>query len=346
MLISKTSNRKEQVDNNFQYTENEAKEVTSVLEGSFQQICNYAMYDLEKTEDMAQGLLDFINLRDKFSTDDRIRVLRRRLTQYFYEIYELVFLKACKDNNVPKVIDLFLKYGFLDERLLTTDQLRELYFLDDELLKQTGLCKVYDIKSWLLCVYNGEKEPSKNEFDQEYPDWLRNNRKRGEITEEGEKDALVNPVLRVKYEMQNMFRYNSKVVNGQFSTFVPFLWGESIVKGFQNMLLTPKRVNETIQNLLEIDYSVFHREIMYVNQQKGIAKEYVMQPVYPDIILMPVMGFHGVMWQEITGKKKSREGRFIFPIFVDANFNDMMIKVLGKFRWELCRSIQEMPGIT
>ncbi len=340
MLISKTSNRKEQVDNNFQYTESESKEVTSVLEGSFQQICNYAMYDADKTEDMTQGLLDFVNLRDKFSTDDRIRVLRRRLTQHFYEIYELVFLKACKDMNVPKVIDLFLKYGYLDERLLTTDQLRELYFLDEELLKQSGICKVYDIKSWLLCVYNGEKEPSKNEFDQEYPDWLRNNRKRGEITEEGERDALTNPVLRVKYEMQNMFRYNSKVVNGQFSTFVPFLWGESIVKGFQNMLLTPKRVNDTIKELLEIDYSVFHREIMYVNQQKGIAKEYVMQPVYPDIILMPVMGFHGVMWQEITGKKKSREGRFIFPIFIDANFNDMLIKVLGKFRWELCRSIQ------
>jgi hypothetical protein len=106
------------------------------------------------------------------------------------------------------------------------------------------------------------------------------------------------------------------------------------------MLLTPERVNTAINNLLEIDYSIFHREVLYVNQAKGIAKEYVMKPVYPDIVLMPVMGYNGVMWQEITGKKKSREGRFIFPIFADANLNDILIKVFGKFRWELCRSIQ------
>lgn len=340
MLISKSSNRKEQVDNNFQYTENETREVTKALEGALQQICTYALYDTEKADDMAQGILDFINLRDKYSTDDRIRILRRRLTQHFYELYELVYLKACKDGNVPRVIDLFLKYGLLDERLLTADQLRELYFLDEEQFKQTGPCKVYDIKAWLTAIYKGEKEPSKNEFDQDYVDWLRNNRKRGEITEEAEREALVNPVLRVKYEMQNMFRYNSKVVNGQFSTFVPFLWGDSIIKSFTNMLLTPQNLNTAVNNLLEIDCSVFHREILYVNQAKGIAKEYVMQPVYPDIILMPVMGYHGVMWQEITGKKKSREGRFIFPIFADANVKDMLIKVLGKFRWELCRTIQ------
>lgn len=340
MLISRTSNRKEQVDNNFQYSENENKEVTEKLEDALKQICTYALYDMEKAEDFAQGVLDFINLRDKYTTDDRIRALRRKLTQHFYEVYEPVFLKACKSEQIPKAVDLFLKYGFLDERLLSADQLRELYFLDNAPKEQSGPCKVYDIKTWLTCIYKGEKEPSKNEFDQEYVDWLRNNRKRGEITDEGEKEALTNPILKVKYEMQNMFRYNTRVVNGQFSTFVPFLWGDSIVKSFQNMLLTAGSVNAAIGKLLEIDYSIFHREILYVNQEKGIAKEYVMKPVYPDIILMPVLGYNGVMWQEITGKKKSREGRFILPIFADANINDILVKVFGKFRWELCRSIQ------
>ncbi len=339
-LISKSSNRKEQVDNNFLYTENEAKEVSEVLDASLQQICTYALYDHEKAEELSNGILDFINLRDKFSTDDRIRILRRKLTQHFYELYESVYLKACKEATPPKVIDLFLKYGFLDERLLSTEQLRELYFLDNEAEEDAGPCKVYDIKSWLTSIYKGEKEPSKNEFDQEYPDYLRSNRKRGELTEDQERDALTNPVLKVKYEMQNMFRYNTRVVNGQFSTFVPFLWGESIVKSLQSLKLNSKRFNETMKTLLDIDYSVFHREVLYVNPAKGITKEYLMQPVYPDIILMPVLGYNGVMWQEITGKKKSREGRFIFPILVDANLNDMLIKVLGRFRWELCRSIQ------
>ena len=48
------------------------------------------------------------------------------------------------------------------------------------------------------------------------------------------------------------------------------------------------------------------------------------------------------MWQEVGGKNKGTPGRFCFPAFTNGNIDDMMVKVVGRFRWELCRCIQGM----
>jgi len=338
-LLSKSSNRKEQMENNFKYTESEVKEVTEELKDSLAQILNYSGQSKEKSEEFKQAIVDYINLKDKMSTDDTARVLRKKLMVHFYEVYELVFLKSCTERAIPKVIDLFLKYAYMDERMLSGEQLRELYYIDEE-EEDFGSCPVYNIKSWLTCILKGEKEPSKNEFDQDYVDMLREKKKRGEITIEEEKQALENPVQKVLYEMRNMFRYNHRLVNGQISTFVPFLFGDNVVKGFKTLLATKRKVNEAVNELLEIDYSIFHREILYVNPEKKIVKEYIMKQVFPDIILLPTVGYNGVMWQEITGKRKSNEGRFMLPVFIEGSLKDILVKLFGKFRWELCRTIQ------
>ncbi|QHQ60366.1 hypothetical protein Ana3638_05925 [Anaerocolumna sedimenticola] len=340
LLLSKNSSRKEQVENNFQYTQSELQQMSEGFNDSLKQIQLYGERDDEKTEELNQLILDFINLKDKFSTDDRIRVLRRKIMQHYYELYERVFFKALNDKEVPRIIDLFLKYGFLDERLLSKEQLKELYYLEEEPSKDEGPCKVYNIKEWLINIYKGAKEPSKNEFDLDYADMLRDRRKKAEITEAQEKELLTNQKEKVTYEINNMFRYNHRVVSGQISTFVPFLWGENMFKGMKQLLVSAETVNRTINELLEIDYSVFHREVMYVNAEKGISKEYILKQVFPDIILMPTLGYNGVMWQEITGKRKSNEGRFVLPKFSDVGIKDILIKLLGRFRWELCRSIQ------
>src|SRR5699024_7999213 len=52
------------------------------------------------------------------------------------------------------------------------------------------------------------------------------------------------------------------------------------------------------------------------------------------------IGVNSVMWQEIDGKKRDTSGRFLFPIFNEGDLEDMFIKALGRFRFELCRTIQ------
>lgn len=51
-------------------------------------------------------------------------------------------------------------------------------------------------------------------------------------------------------------------------------------------------------------------------------------------------GHNGSMWQEISGKKRDTPGRFVLPSFTVENFQNIMIKLVGAFRWELCRTVQ------
>jgi len=340
ILLSKNSDRKDQVIDQFQYTTNEIQEVNSQLINSLKQILLYANLDTEKSNKLEEFMLDFINLKDKYSADDGVRTLRKKIVDQFYELYEIVFFRAYHDKEVPRVIDLFLKYGFMDERLLTKEQLKELYYLEDEKQEEIGPCHIYNMKDWLIHIYEGDKEPSKNEFDLDYKEMLRERRKKVEITEIEEKALQFDFTKKVNYEIHNMFRYNHRLVNGQITTFIPFLCGVNMIQGIRKLFVTGSRANLAIQELLEIDYSVFHRESMYVNNEKGIAKEYIMKQVFPDIILMPTVGYNAVMWQEITGRRKSSEGRFLLPIFTELSVKDLLIKVFGRFRWELCRSIQ------
>lgn len=340
LLLSKKSGRKEQVNNNFLYTENEVNEVLTNLAESFSQIHDFAGTTLEKKEELLKYIMDYMNLKDKRGIEDTSRTLRRKIMNLFYELYEAVFFKAMDTKDIPKAVDLFLCYGFLDEKLLSKEQLKELYYLDKVADSYEGLCKVYNIKEWLTCIYKGEKEPSKNEFDLEFPDYLRENKKKGQITEQEEKELLRDNVLKTKHEIQNMFRYNHRLVSGQLASFVPFLYGDSFIKNIRDIVLNKKRLDDAVKAILDIDYSLFHRDILYVNPEKGISKEYVMTQVPPDLLLFPTVGYNGVMWQEVSGKKKSNPGRIFLPIFTEVDIKDILIKVFGRYRWELCRTIQ------
>ena len=343
ILISTSSSVTDESEADSHFSKQEIEKVEKVdeeLKDSLKQIMDYVSFDKDRANSFEKAITDYMDVKDKHSMDDNVRILRKAVMSSFYDLYEKVFFKAYKDKKVPRVIDLFLKYGFLDERMLNNEQLIELYYLEDERQNFYGPCPVYNIKDWLIKVYEGEKEPSKNEFDLDYRDVLREKRKRREIKEAEEKELLVNNTQKVIHEIHNMFRYNHRVVNGQISSFVPFLNGENMLQDLNKLFVTAERVNSAVKDLMEIDYSIFHREVLYMNEEKGIQKEYIMQQVFPDIILMPTLGHNAVMWQDITGKRKSREGRFLLPAFTELQLRDMLIKVFGRFRWELCRSIQ------
>ena len=101
-----------------------------------------------------------------------------------------------------------------------------------------------------------------------------------------------------------------------------------------------QKINDCIEDLLNIDYSVFHREALYVNKEKGIEKEYMMKQVFPIFILYPTVGRNCIMWQEITGRKRDTVGRFLMPAFTFTSIREMVIKAFGQFRWALCKTIQ------
>ena len=46
--------------------------------------------------------------------------------------------------------------------------------------------------------------------------------------------------------------------------------------------------------------------------------------------------------RRVGSKNKGTPGRFCFPVMTSSNIDELMVKMFGRFRWELCRCIQGM----
>ncbi len=338
LLITGTKNTEMSTEAYLKYPRDLSERAVEEAENSFITILSYAGIKEERMQQMQSVLLDFLNLKDKSSTEDHARVVRRQLADAFYELYKEVFLRAYQDGNVPKIVDMFLKYGYADERLLTKEQYLSLYFMEEE--KTDGPCNVYNIKEWLILIYEGKKMPSKNEFDQEYPEWVQSLRNQQGFTQAKEKEWMESSDKKLEFEIQNMFRYNNRITNGSLGTFVPILYKDVFMHQPDKIRITARMINDTLGDIMQIDYSAFDREVLYMNKEKNISKEYIIRRIFPDIVLMPTIGANGVMWQEITGKRRDSAGRFFLPIFSENNLYHMLVRLLGKYRWELCRTLE------
>lgn len=310
------------------------------LSDALEQILEYSELEGEKADSLRGDIEKFIAMPDKFSTEDNARALRRSILKVYYDLYKKVFLKDFHSaEQTPIVIDLFLRYGFLSERLVTEEIQEELLSLDNT-HSGIGSCAVYDMKEWLTLIQKGEKEPSKSEFDLDYEENLREMRKTGQITPEQQQEMAKDLNAKLDYEIQNLFRSNHRILFGQVSAFVPFLFTEGCSSSISRGYLSKDKINASVQRLLHIDYSVFYRESLYAKEGSVFAKEYVQEEVFPDILLLPCYGSKGVMWQELSGRRRNTKGRFLFPIFLEGELDSEMVKMFGRFRWELCRTIQ------
>ena len=310
------------------------------LKGALQQIIDFSGLPKEKTEGFVENMNQFAMSKDRFSTEDTGRVLRRKLADGFYPIYRAVFLKTLKETlELPKAIELFLNFGFTDERLLTKEQTVDLCRLNVSSANRYH-CAMFTIPEWLYAVYTGKRQPSKNEFDLEYLEMLREQKKTGEITAEEEKKYASDNLRKLDYEIQNMFRCNHRVVNGQPSIFVPVLCSEQLMSAPRRAVVTKDRMGQAVEKYRDIDYSVFYRELSYADAEKKIEKEFIMKEIVPDIILFPACGQNAAMWQEMSCKRRDSGGRFLFPILLEGSLDDLIVKTFGRFRWELCRTMQ------
>ena len=307
------------------------------LKDSFEQITAFGNYG-EKAADFKALLERFAAIGDKSSTDDESRKIRKGITDHFYNLYLQVFLNSIEAQTVPKAVDLFLNYGFISEKLLHEDQINEILSIRDPHVNEP--CSVYTMREWLMLIYNGRKQPSRNDMGQDYTDVLREMKKSGTIDEAQEKELLNNAEHKVEHEIRSVMVPASRIVNGQLLVFVPILYAEAFVGSVTRQAITSARINKAFSDVRTIDYSAFYREALYTDPARGIEREYEMKEVLPVIIMYPTVGQNVIMWQEITGRKRDSEGRFFTPSFSFVSLNDMFIKAFGQFRWALCKTIQ------
>ncbi len=318
------------------YSKDEIEKARGDIKNSLNRIMSYTDFDDENKDKFTRIITAFCNLKDRGGSGDDAVTIRKQITKTFYEIYEQVFFNYVDSGKNDTIVEMFLNFGFMDERLVDEPQAIDLYYIN----KSTGDSNVFMIKDWLLAIYRGYEEPSKSEFDIDYQENLREIKKSRLMTPEQEVRYLNDQKGKVIYEIQNMFRVTNKVTSGRVSTFCPVLSKHTLSDDMMNAYVSPKRINTVIEDVIKVDYSLFYRECPYRNDAIENPNERIMKEVRPYFILMPNFGSRCIMWQDFAGRKKDTPARFVVPAFSLESLSDLLIAAFARFRWELCKDMQ------
>lgn len=313
------------------------KDDVSALNGSLRQILEYTVLEEEVAEEFETAVEEFLRLQDKFARVPEAAAVRKKLTKGFFTIYESIVKSSFKDDNPPLAVRLFLRFGFVSEELLTADQLQDLVGLpeiDNEALE----CKVYTMPMWLREIYEGRKNPSKDEFDTDYEEYLRKEAATGKRDPKTVKDTFMDPDQRMHFEVDKLLRYADRNVNGNISTFVPVLCSEGLYNKIDNAVVTGAAINSEVRKLEKLDYSIFYREKLTTYPEVEIPNFTNIVRFTPDFILFPVYGRNGVLWQDIEGRVKQSHARILLPSLFEQDLSQEILKLMAHFRWEKCRT--------
>lgn len=313
--------------------------VLSELAGSLNTILEFAGADFKEADSFREHVNAYRKLEDKNAMDDSVSRLRKQLTAEFYSLYSAVFEHTISVSHIPTPVKMFLFFGYVDEELAGPENCVVLYNLTFGMEDQSKF-GVYTVYHWLNAIYNGEKPPSRNEFDEDFTDYLNKQKAQGNLTASQISSMVNDPMSRVKFELENMFPSANKVTFGRISTFCPLFTADNVLKDLKSSFVTVTQISKALESIRSIDYSAFFRESMDYENTDTMGKEIIHLEYLPDVILAPNVGIRGVMWQEIEGKKRNSPGRMVFSIFHMEDITSSMVRLTGEFRWEMCKRIQ------
>lgn len=336
------NNRTGQFASNLSLTAADDADVTVLpkeLAGSLNTILEFAGPDLGIADSFRQHIHSYKLLSDKSSMDAPVCALRRALTEEFYVLYTALFEQTLTESDIPIPVWMFLYFGYVDEDLAGTKHAATLYRMVPGMTDNASF-GVYTFYHWLMAIFRGEKEPSRNEFDQDYTDFIHKQKITGNITEQDLMTLENNNMGKVNYELQNMFPSVNKITYGRITTFCPIFTAESALKDLDSAYVTVSKVAKASELVRKVDYSAFYRPGLDMEHIDVMGKTPVHTECLPDVILLPNCGIRSVMWQEIEGKKRNTPGRMCFSIFHMEDLNHSFLRLTAEFRWELCKRIQ------
>lgn len=309
------------------------------LTDSLQTILAYSRRDTGFCVNFRELVGQYKDASDKTATDDAARALRQRITTSFYELYSSIFFRAVEEEEIPMPVRMFLCFGYVDEELAGRENAeylsRAVHLLASN--KKPGVFTLFD---WLKAIWEGTKEPSRNEFDEDYSTHLRTLKATKQITPAEEAALLQDSHKKVEYELKNMFPTVNKMSFGRVSSFCPLFSAHNLLKRPDTSLVMPRTLKELFADITAMDYSAYYREYVYTNPDAGIPQEFFHTEILPDVILMPNVGTRGVMWQEIEGHKRTTPARMMLPIFYLEDLRQTLVRLTGEYRWEMCKRIQ------
>ena len=302
-------------------------------------ILGYSGVSTSTTQVFEKLVHEYSAVPDKSDTSDELRKLRKEISRIFYDIYTAVFLKTLEDTNPPLEVKMFLLFGFMDENLAGAENTTILAnFAKNWRSDPEG--HVVTIREWLKLVFDMKVNPSKNEFDSDYIEYLREQVTGGYITRDDEAAFKNDRMKRLRFEIENFFTMGNRLTFGRVTTFIPIFTDDAVVRPLRTALITPDKVKNSLDAIREIYFSLFYRDSMIAFEDLEINQFMESKEVLPYVILMPNMGSRTSMWQEIDGKKRDTPARMMMSILFTEDLDDALTKLCGEFRWEMCRRIQ------
>lgn len=313
--------------------------ILAQLAGSLNVILEFAGDDLEIAASFRKHVSAYTALPDRSAMEPECIALRKVLTEEFYILYSVIFEKTLETPLIPMPVRMFLYFGYVDETLAGASNAATLYTIANNMNDYTA-AGVYTFYDWLLAIFNGAKEPSRNEFEQDYSDYIHKQKMSGTINDAELKALESSPMGKVNYELKNMFPQVNKVTFGRPSTFCPLFSDDNVLKDLTDSYVTASKIGKVIQQIKKFDYSAFYREGLDTEHINVMGKETIHREFLPDIILAPNAGIRGIMWQEIEGRKRNSSARMIVSVFHMEDLVTTLIRLTGEFRWEMCKRIQ------
>ena len=281
----------------------------------------------------------FMKAPDKAEKSTEMRRLRTDITNNYYTIYESAFFNSLNTEDIPAEVKMFFLFGFVDEELAGEENTAELYkyavlWEDDP---NGRILPVYD---WLKKIYRGEVPPSKDEFDNDWPDHLKEEVRQGNITQAQADEMLNDTKAMVSFELHNMITGANKMTYGSIFSFIPAFYAQSVSRPLENCLVTVQRAADELNHVRDLDFGCFYRPAYASYPELKINRFDYNLEILPYIILMPNYGSRGVMWQEIEGRKRTTPAHLVVSILHSEDLFDTFIKMCAQFRWEMCKRIQ------
>lgn len=307
------------------------------LQNSLYKIVSYSEIEEDKADTFIKNVEKFVKTYKNKNSENDIRKIKRDIETTFFLIYEKVLKKVILENNSEKLYNMFLNYGYMDERLLSTKHIMQLYNIEVK-SDSNYRCNIYTMRQWMEAIYIGDREPSVDDFDMDYYDAFRELKKRKLATDK-DKDAYEHDQDgKLNFEIQHMLKGCQRLCCAQGSLYFPILYEDLTVGDLDRAFVSPEQVENTVKGIVDIDFSLFYREIFCHDPERGLEKEYIMKEIMPDIILVPTFGVKSLMWQPIANRDRINPSRFLIPIFTAENLENMIIGLAGSYRWEYCKT--------
>ncbi len=292
----------------------------------------------DKFVEFQKGLASLKELKNPLDHEGDARKLRRGLNNMHWELYEAGALKFLKNpGELPTFMKMYFNFGLIDETLLEDDQNVFLYKHANHIDTQYP---IFTAIEWLQRVFTNESPTSINELGLTMFEILKQeNRDKGWKRESDLPPDVNSPEARVKFEIKNMIAPTTRLTSGSILNHFAILSKYTITQNILRAMVSKDILAKELDHLLKVDFSAFHREVLFEVSKETAKREFIQLRVLPNVVLVPSAGPVCQAWQDREGKNRTSPGRLMLPSLAMADLFTMLLQGVGALRWETVKTI-------